>query len=60
MYKEKDFLNGSGCKDLTAYEVVKKIRREEKRRLIEDIKALAESRGYRITSVIRLEETDNS
>ena len=60
MYKEKDFLNGSGCKDLTAYEVIKKIRREEKHRLIEDIKALAESRGYRITSVIRLEDMDNS
>ena len=60
MYKEKDFLNGSGCNDLTAYEAIKKIRREEKRRLIEDIKALAESRGYRITSVIRLEDIDNS
>lgn len=60
MYKEKDFLNGSGCKDLTAYEAIKKIRREEKRRLIEDIKELAESRGYRITSVIRLEEINDS
>ena len=59
MYKEKDFLNGSGCKDLTAYEAIKKIRREEKRRLIEDIKELAESRGYRITSAIRLEETND-
>ncbi len=60
MYKKKDFLNGSGCKDLTSYEVIKKIRREEKRRLISELKELAASRGYRITSVIRLEETDNS
>ena len=48
MYKEKDFLNGSGCKDLTAYEAIKKIRREEKRRLIAELKELAESRGEKL------------
>lgn len=58
MYKEKDFLNGSGCKDFTAYEAIKKIRREEKRRLISELKELAERRGYRITSAIRLEEIE--
>ena len=31
MYKEKDFLNRSGCKDFTTYGVIKKILREEKR-----------------------------
>lgn len=53
---DKDMFNGSGCKDLTAYEVMRNIRREEKKQLIADLKELAQQRGYRITSIIRLEE----
>ena len=49
-------LNTSGCRDETAYEAVKNIRREERRKLIADITELAASRGYKITSNIRLVE----
>ena len=54
MYKEK--VNASGCRDETAYAAIKHIRREERRTLIADIISLAASRGYEITSNIRLEE----
>lgn len=54
MNKEK--LNTSGCRDETAYEAMKNIRREERKRLIADITELAARRGYEITSNIRLEE----
>ena len=53
---DKEKLNASGCRDETAYEAVKNIRREERRKLITDILSLAASRGYEITSNIRLEE----
>lgn len=49
-------MNTSGCKDETAYEVIKNIRREERKKLIADITELAARRGYEITSNIRLEE----
>lgn len=51
-----DKLNTSGCKDKTAYEAIKNVRREERKRLIADITELASKRGYEITSNIRLEE----
>ena len=53
---DKEKLNTSGCRDETAYEAVKNIRREERKKLIADITELAASRGYEITSNIRLEE----
>lgn len=53
---DKEKLNASGCRDETAYEAVRNIRREERRKLITDITELAASRGYEITSNIRLEE----
>lgn len=53
---DNDKLNTSGCKDETAYEAIKNIRREERKRLIADITELAARRGYEITSNIRLEE----
>lgn len=53
---DKEKLNTSGCRDETAYEAIKNIRREERKRLIADITELAASRGYEITSNIRLEE----
>ena len=53
---DKEKLNTSGCRDETAYEAMKNIRREERKRLIADITELAAQRGYEITSNIRLEE----
>ena len=50
--------NESGCKDMTAYEALRNVQREERRNLITAIKALAKERGYRIVNVIELEELD--
>ena len=49
-------MNASGCRDETAYEAMRNIRREERKKLIADITELAARRGYEITSNIRLEE----
>lgn len=54
--ENKDYLNASGCKDLTAYEALKNVRRTERQRLIADITELAAKRGYEVTSPIRLTE----
>ena len=51
-----DLYNDSGCLDMTAYEAVENIRREERRRLILELKNLAEQYGYVITSRIDLRE----
>ena len=53
-----DRLNSSGCTDITAYEAVKAVRREERRRLIAELKALANKHGYRIVSTIQLKDMD--
>ena len=53
-----DRLNSSGCTDITAYEAVKAVRREERRRLIVELKSLANKHGYRIVSTIRLKDMD--
>lgn len=53
---DKEKLNASGCIDETAYEAMKNIRREERKKLIADITELAARRGYEITSNIRLDE----
>ena len=50
--------NSSGCTDITAYEAIKNVRREERRRLIAELKALANKHGYRIVSTIRLKDMD--
>ena len=55
--KINDRLNGSGCAD-TAYEAMKAVRREERRNLIAELKALANKHGYRIVSTIRLKDMD--
>lgn len=57
-YQDNDRLNSSGCTDITAYEAVKAVRREERRRLIVELKALANKHGYRIVSTIRLKDMD--
>ena len=49
---------GSGCTDITAYEAMKAVRREERRTLIAELKALANRHGYRIVSTIRLKDMD--
>lgn len=53
-----DRLNSSGCTDITAYEAMKAVRREERRQLIAELKALANKHGYRIVSTIRLKDMD--
>ena len=57
-YQDNDRLNSSGCTDITAYEAVKAVRREERRRLIAELKALANKHGYRIVSTIQLKDMD--
>ena len=44
--------NDSGCRDMTAYEALRNVQREERRNLIAAIKALAKERGYKIVNVI--------
>lgn len=48
--------NDSSCIDMTDYEAIENIHREERRRLISEIRNLAKKYGYRITNVIELEE----
>ena len=55
---ENDKINSSGCADITAYEAIKNVRREERRRLIAELKALANKHGYRIVSTIQLKDMD--
>lgn len=56
--KINDRLNGSGCTDITSYEAMKAVRREERRKLIAELKALANKHGYRIVSTIRLKDME--
>ena len=56
--KINDRHNGSGCTDITAYEAMKAVRREERRNLIAELKALANRHGYRIVSTIRLKDME--
>ena len=56
--KINDRHNGSGCTDITAYEAMKAVRREERRTLIAELKALANRHGYRSVSTIRLKDMD--
>lgn len=51
-----ELYNKSGCKDKTAYEALKNVRREERRKLIEELNAVAQRYGYIITSKITLKE----
>ena len=57
-YQDNDRRNSSGCTDATAYEAIKNVRREERRRLIAELKALANKHGYRIVSTIQLKDMD--
>lgn len=57
-YQDNDRCNSSGCADITAYEAIKNVRREERLRLIAELKALANKYGYRIVSTIQLKDMD--
>ena len=57
-YQDNDRRNSSGCTDATAYEAIKNVRREERRRLIAELKALSNKHGYRIVSTIQLKDMD--
>ena len=50
--------NDSSCIDMTAYEAIENVRREERKKLISEIKKLAKDYGYRITNVIEIEEIE--
>lgn len=57
---DNELLNTSGCTDKTAYEAIQNIRREERRRLIDELKSVANQNGYIITSKIVLKEIQDS
>lgn len=58
--RQPDFrYNDSGYSDLTAFEALKNVRREERRQLIYELKALANKYGYRIVSTIQLKEIES-
>ncbi len=53
-----DKYNESGYADGTAYLALQNVRREERRKLIAELKELAIKHGYRIVSTIELKEMD--
>ena len=53
---DKEKFNSSGYIDMTAYVAVQNVRREERRKLIAKIKALANKYGYTVTGTITLKE----
>lgn len=57
--KNNDKLNNSGCVDITAYEAIKAVRREERKNLIAELKKLANKHGYRIVSTIHLKDMES-
>ena len=56
--KYDDRNNQSGCKDPTAYNALKKIKKDDSRALIQKMNALANQNGYQIISIIKLREMD--
>lgn len=50
--------NNSSCRDNTAHEAISNIQKEERRKLITALKDLANQHGYRIVSLIELEEME--
>ncbi len=50
--------NESGYADGTAYLALQNVKREERRNLISELKALANKHGYRIVSTIELKEIE--
>ena len=56
--KYDDRNNQSGCKDPTAYNALKKLKKDEHRALIQKMNALANQNGYQIISIIKLRKMD--
>ena len=56
--KHDDRNNQSGCCDPTAYRALRKIKKDERRTLIQKMNALANQNGYQIISIIKLREID--
>ena len=50
--------NASGYNDSTAYEALKNVQRQERKKLIYELKELAKSRGYKIIRTIELKAMD--
>lgn len=57
---DNEIKNASGCTDITAFEAIRNVRREERRKLIEELKAVAQKHGYRITGKIQLQDIEYS
>ncbi|MBO4898615.1 MAG: hypothetical protein J5590_09995 [Clostridia bacterium] len=50
--------NSSGCLDITAYEALRRVQKEERRQIISEMSEIARRHGYRIVSRIKLKEMD--
>ena len=50
--------NSSCCRDNTAHQALSNIEKEEKRKLIMSMKALAAKKGYRVVGAIKLKEME--
>lgn len=53
---DNNIFNASGYKDTTAYEAMKNIRCEERKKLIEELKEIAYKHGFIITNKIILKD----
>lgn len=53
---DNEKVNSNGCLDKTAFEAIKNVRREERKKLIAEIKELAARYGYEIDCRIDLKE----
>lgn len=56
--KHDDRNNQSGCNDPTAYNALRRIKKDERRALIQKMNTLANRNGYQIISIIKLREID--
>lgn len=50
--------NEIGCIDKTAYAAINRIRKDERKKIIYEMKELAQKHGYKIISIIRLREIE--
>ena len=59
IYNNDERYNSSGCKDITAYRALRSVKKQERRKLIQKLKELANHHGYDIISIIRLREIEH-
>lgn len=58
--RSSDFrYNDSGYSDMTAFEALNNVRREEYKQIISELKAVANKYGYRIVGTIQLKEIES-